>query len=119
MEDKHTGPDKPLALHFTVQAVEKLNEVVAGQPKPVAGLRLQLTGRPQGDFEHLLSIVEEGQEDAGDVRVEVGGLPVPVFEGRNVAYLNGLKIHYEYKGPAAAVSSTPTRTRSGLARRRW
>ncbi|MPZ49230.1 MAG: iron-sulfur cluster assembly accessory protein [Dehalococcoidia bacterium] len=100
MADKHTGPDKPVALHFTVQAVEKLNEVVAGQPKPVAGLRLQLTGRPQGDFEHLLSIVEEGQEDAGDVRVEVGGLSVPVFvEGRNIAYLNGLKIQYEYKGP--------------------
>jgi Fe/S biogenesis protein NfuA len=100
MVDKHTHPDEPLALSFTEQAVQKLNEVVAGQTKPVAGLRLQITGRQQGYFEHLLSIVEQGKEDPGDLRVTIAGLPVPVFiEQRNAAYCKGLRIHYQYKGP--------------------
>jgi len=86
-------------INFSNQAIKKLTEVVRGNPN-AAGLRLQITGRQQGAFEHVLSVVEQGKEDAGDLRVEVAGLSVPVFvEGRNAAYLDGLKIHYEYKGP--------------------
>ena len=100
MANKHTPQDESLALNFTEQAVEKLNEVVAGQTKPVAGLRLEITGRQQGAFEHLLSIVEQGKEDASDLRVEVVGLPVPVFvEQKNAAYFKDLRIHFQYKGP--------------------
>lgn len=86
-------------INFSNQAIQKLTEVVRGNPNAV-GLRLQITGRMQGEFEHLLSVVEKGKEVEDDIKVSVSGLRVPVFvEGRNAAYLDGVKIHYEYKGP--------------------
>lgn len=88
------------SISFTEDALQKLCEVIAAQPQPIAGLRLQITGRQRGQFEHVLSIVEHGKETAGDVTVSPAGLPVPVFvEGRNVDYLDGVRIHYRYKGP--------------------
>ncbi len=84
---------------FTNQAIKKLSEVIGSQPKPVAGLRLQIAGRLHGEFQHVLSIVERGQEDASDLSVQAKGLPVPVFiEGKNAPYLADLRVHYEYKG---------------------
>jgi Fe/S biogenesis protein NfuA len=87
-------------LNFTEQATQKLSEVVRGYGQPVAGLRLQIVGRQQGQFQHVLSLVEAGKENADDLTVHESGLPVPVFvERRNAPYLANVTIHYEYKGP--------------------
>src|SRR5947209_3032100 len=85
-------------ITFTDAASDKLREVMGGYPRPVAGLRLQVTGRGPDGIEHALTIVEEGSEPSEDVLVEANGLPV-YLEGRNVPYLNGVKIDYRYKGP--------------------
>ena len=86
-------------IKFSNQAIEKLTEVVRGYPNAV-GLRLEITSRMGGEFEHGLTVVEKGEEVADDIKVTALGLAVPVFvEGRSAAYLDGVKIHYEYKGP--------------------
>jgi Fe/S biogenesis protein NfuA len=88
------------SLEFSDRARAKLNEVVEAQRAPVAGLRLQITGRMRGEFEHVLSLVELGKEDPTDFRVQAAGIPVPVFvERRNSPYLDGIRIDYRYKGP--------------------
>ena len=88
-----------VSVRFTDQAIEKLNEVIRAN-QPVAGLRLQITGRQHGQFEHVLGLVEPGKVDAADAGVQVEGLPVPVYvESLNAEYLQGVRIHYRYKGP--------------------
>lgn len=89
---------EPPRLEFTDAASTKLREVIAGYPRPVAGLRLQVVGRGPEGIEHALTIIEKGKEEPDDVLVEANGLPV-YLEGRNVAYLDGVKINYSYKGP--------------------
>jgi Fe-S cluster biogenesis protein NfuA/Fe-S cluster assembly iron-binding protein IscA len=86
-------------IKFSNQAIEKLAEVVRGHPNAM-GLRLEITGRMGGEFEHRLTVVEKAEEVADAIKVTVLGLAVPVFvEGRSAAYLDGVKIHYEYRGP--------------------
>ena len=86
------------AIKLTKQAQKKLTEII-GEQSGVVGLRLQITGRMHGEFEHVLSLIEAGKEVADDIKVKASGLPVPVFvEGCNVSYLDGVKIHYEDKG---------------------
>jgi Fe/S biogenesis protein NfuA len=100
MTDLHPDEARGLSIGFTDEALAKLKEVVASQPRPVAGLRLQIVGRQHGQFEHVLSLVERGKEPGEDVLLRPQGLPVPVFvDGRNSAYLDGVRIHYRYKGP--------------------
>lgn len=89
------------SITFTEAALAKLSEVIAAHPSPNAGLRLQITGRQGGEFQHLLSIVEVGEQSSDDVAVDVDGLRVFV-ERRNVAYLNGVQIHYEWRGSNAS-----------------
>jgi len=80
-------------------ATAKLNEVVHNNPRPVSGLRLQITGRLHGELVQVLSLVEEGHEVADYIATTVPGLSVPIFvEAKNVSYLNGVHIHYSYKG---------------------
>ena len=99
MPDKKQ-PLSPPPPSLTNSALEKLNEVIKANQGPVAGLRLHLAGRMEGNFQHLLSIVEKGQEAADDIAFHVPGLPVAIFlEGHNAEYLGGVEINYEYKGP--------------------
>ena len=85
-------------IALTEAAKAKLSELIASYPEPVVGLRLKITGRGPEGLEHVLTLVEEGAEPDGDVVVEVDGLTVFV-EGSNVAYLDGVSVHYEDKGP--------------------
>ena len=86
------------AIKFTKQAQEKLTEVI-GQNSSTVGLRLQITGRTHGQFEHVLSLLEAGTEVADDIKVKASGLPVPIFvEGSNASYLDGVEVHFEDKG---------------------
>ena len=57
-------------IAFTDSAFAKLSEVIDNHPNPVAGLRLEIADRRDGQFRHLLSMVEEGAELPNDTRVE-------------------------------------------------
>jgi Fe/S biogenesis protein NfuA len=91
-------PAEPPAIRFTSAAVAKLREVIASQGRPPAGLRLQIVGRTHGQFEHVLSILEEGRASGDDLVVETDGLRV-YLERRSVRYLVGVEIDYQYRGP--------------------
>lgn len=90
--------DPPIRLTFTDAARGKLREVIEDYPEDVAGLRLKIVGRQADTFEHVLTIVEQGYEPEGDVIVQIDDLTVFV-EGENAAKLDGVTIHYEFKGP--------------------
>ena len=91
-------PGETPEISLTEDAKTKLNEVVENQPRPVAGLRLQIAGRINGEFQHVLSIVEDESLVEGDTVVEVESLRIFV-EPRSVAYVHDLQIHYAPKGP--------------------
>lgn len=78
---------------LTDPAAEKLSDIIEHHANPVAGLRLQISGRKDGNFQHLLSLVEDGAEQEGDLAVEAGGIRVYV-EARDVSYLDGVEIDY-------------------------
>ena len=85
-------------VRLTAVAVSKLLEVIEGHPNPVAGLRLQILGRQDGEFQHVLSMVEEGAQIADDLFVETAdGIGVFV-ERRNAHYLDGIEIHFADAG---------------------
>jgi len=88
--------DPQPAVAFTSDASSKLAEVIEGHPNPVAGLRLQITGRINGELQHVLSMVEDGAQIEGDIFIEADGIGVFV-ERRNVRYLDGIEIHFEDK----------------------
>lgn len=90
--------EQPPEITFTEAATLKLHEVINHHPNPVAGLRLQILGRTEDGFQHVLSLVEEGAEVEGDTVVEAADIRVFV-ESRNLRYLDGVEIHYEEKGP--------------------
>lgn len=84
---------------FTDAAAEKLSDVIGSHPNPVAGLRLQIMGRAEGQFQHILSLVEDGAQVEDDLVVETeDGIRVYV-ERRNARYLDGVEVNYAHKGP--------------------
>ena len=95
-----TKPDAAgeVTITLTKDAVKKLQELIAGYPEPVVGLRLKLAGRTAEGFEHVLTLVEEGAEPSEDPVVETDGLRIYV-EAENQEQLNGVSIHYQDKGP--------------------
>lgn len=96
MTDDQTAAEAP-EVKLTEAARDKLTEVIEGHANPVAGLRLQILGRAQGAFNHVLSLVEDGAEVADDIVVERDGIRIFV-ERRNAQYLNGVEVGYEDKG---------------------
>ena len=86
-------------VSFTSKAAAKLVEVIESHPNHVAGLRLQITGRSEGAFDHVLSMVEDGAQIEDDIFVETAeGIGVFV-ERRNVRYLTGIEINFMDQGP--------------------
>jgi len=82
------------AIRFTEEAFSKLSEVMDNHPNPVAGLRLEIAERSEGQFRHLLSLVEEGAELEADTEVDTpDGITVfiPTADAR---YLEGMEIHF-------------------------
>jgi Fe/S biogenesis protein NfuA len=93
------GDEAQPEVHFSTEAAEKLSEVIDAHPNPVAGLRLQIVGRAEGQFQHILSLVEDGAQVEDDLVVETPeGIRV-YLERRNAQYLQGVGIHYDNKGP--------------------
>ena len=96
MTDDQTAAEAP-EVKFTEAAHEKLTDVIEGHGTPVSGLRLQILGRAQGVFNHVLSLVEEGAEVADDIVVERDGIRIYV-ERRNAKYLSGVEVGYTDQG---------------------
>jgi Fe/S biogenesis protein NfuA len=89
-------PDTSVAephVRFTEAAHAKLTEIMAAHPNPVAGLRLQIVGRQGGQFHHLLSLVEEGAQAEGDLKVDADGIAV-FTDVRSAPYVDRIEIHY-------------------------
>ena len=80
-------------VHLTDAAAEKLSEIIEQHPNPVAGLRLEITGRQEGRFHHLLSLVEDGAQKDGDLPVEADGIRV-YLDPRSLSYLDGVEIDF-------------------------
>lgn len=93
-----TDPETTITIEFTPEAAEKLAAVIAAQGRPVAGLRLQIAGRAGGEFEHILSVEDRGRRSEADLRIEADELVVFV-DPRTAPYADGIRIHYEYRGP--------------------
>jgi Fe/S biogenesis protein NfuA len=88
--------DETPAISFTPEASERLHGVIESRGPTVVGLRLQIVGRAAGEFQHVLSLVEDARHVEGDVPVNVEGIDVYV-EGRNADYLDGVTIHFQEK----------------------
>jgi Fe/S biogenesis protein NfuA len=95
--DTNLNEQQP-AVAFTPEAIGKLNNVLAAQGRPVAGLRLQIAGRSGGEFEHVLSIEPRGARSETELVVEADGLRV-FIDARTARYANGIRIHFEDRGP--------------------
>ena len=93
MNEPSTDP----RVTFTDAAAEKLSEVIEQHANPVAGLRLQISGRQDGRLQHVLSLVEDGAEQEADLAVEAAGIRVYV-EPRDTAYLDGIEIDFTDDG---------------------
>lgn len=90
--DAPTGTS--VSITITDPAVERLQEVIAGQQMQIAGIRVAIVGRGPEGFQHSLSLIEDGEQDQSDQIVEIQGLTVLV-ESRNAAYLDGVVIDYD------------------------
>ena len=88
------GPD----VSMTDPAIERLKLLVenAGEP-PISGIRLQIARRNVDGFEHLLTMVDAGEEPEDDFELDFDGLTLFV-EPQDVEYLDGIAIHWEFKG---------------------
>jgi len=58
-------------------------------------LRLQIVGRDNGGFQHVLSMVEDGAQEqiADDLVIEADGITLYV-QPRDARYLDGIEIHF-------------------------
>lgn len=98
MASETEKPNSLPAISFTEAAVAKLTEVLASHGDPQAALRLQIAGRMHGEFQHILSLVEPRSQLPTDLVTEAHGFRV-FIEQRSAAYLDGVQVDYEYRGP--------------------
>jgi Fe/S biogenesis protein NfuA len=85
-------------VELTEAAYAKLTEVIDNHPNPVAGLRLEIAGRQDGQFQHLLSLVEDGAQIEDDLEVEADDLTLFV-SSRDARHLDGLTIDFVEPSP--------------------
>jgi len=90
-----TAQESSPAVRFTAETTAKLLSVIEGHPSAVAGLRLQIVGRENGVFQHVLSMVEDGAQEqiADDLVIEVDGITLYV-QLADARYLDGIEIHF-------------------------
>ena len=87
-------------INISQAAAEQIAAVIKNHENPVSGLKIQIQGRTEGKFQHLLSMVEEGAEPASDQSVEIqvegsnDGITV-FYPARDSFYLNDLVIDWE------------------------
>jgi Fe/S biogenesis protein NfuA len=91
------GDETTPVVRLTPEASTKLNEVMRQRGPQVAGLKLQIVGRADGEFHHVLSLVEDASLVEADDAIEVDGITI-YSEFRSARYLDGVEIHYVEKG---------------------
>lgn len=87
-------PDSTPTITFTDAARNKLESVLAVNGDEASGLRLEIFGRQEGEFQHVLSVVKTGGEPEGDLETDVDGMHV-FIEPKNARYLNGVEIDFD------------------------
>jgi Fe/S biogenesis protein NfuA len=88
--------EAPPTITFTTAAKDKLESVLAVNGDGVSGLRLEIYGRQEGEFQHVLSLVQSGKEPAGDIETDVDGMHLYI-ESKNARYLDGVEVDFEEK----------------------
>ncbi len=81
-------------ITFTDAAYSKLSEILDNHPNPVAGLKLQIAERSEGQFKHLLSMVEDGAQNETDAAIETADGITVFVPPHDVAYMDGLVIDF-------------------------
>lgn len=86
-------PDSIPTITFTDAAKNKLEGVLAVNGDEASGLRIEIFGRQEGEFQHVLSIVKTGSEPEGDLETDVDGMHI-FIEPKNARYLNGVEVDF-------------------------
>jgi iron-sulfur cluster assembly accessory protein len=78
-------------VHLTPAALSKVKEIMAQQPEPQAGLRVQVIGGGCSGFQYSMAF--EPQSGGEDSVLTLDGLKVFV-DSQSLAYLDGTEIDY-------------------------
>jgi len=78
-------------LSMTDKAQEKVKEILAGQPEPYAGLRVQVVGGGCSGFQYHMGL--EKQPNSGDEVLDLDGFKMFVDRG-SLIYLDGTQIDF-------------------------
>jgi iron-sulfur cluster assembly accessory protein len=78
-------------LSMTDKAQEKVKEILAGQPEPYAGLRVQVVGGGCSGFQYHMGF--EKQPNSGDEVLDLDGFKMFVDRG-SLIYLDGTQIDF-------------------------
>ena len=90
--------DRSPLVELSTAAIERLKTLIETVSGPeVAGIRLQILRRGPEGFEHQLTVVDDGHEPEDDDEIDADGIRF-FIEDRNSTYLDGVKVHYEFKG---------------------
>lgn len=85
----------------TDEALAKLQDAAENFPEPIAGIHLSLVGRGPEGFKHRLTLVDEGEEPAGDPVLALDGDLALFVEAANLDYLDGVTVHFDPADPQA------------------
>ena len=109
-------------INISQAAAEQIAAVIKNHENAVSGLKIQIQGRAEGKFQHLLSMVEEGAEPGSDQSVEIqvegsnDGITV-FYPARDSFYLNDLVIDWETAEDGTRVLSSRIPTHFGRTHR--
>lgn len=83
------------AIEVTPAAAQKLGEVLSQQGQVGAMLRVMVMPGPHGAFQYMLGVEEQAQEgdlvvEANAVRVLIDSDSLPLIEGSQIDYVEGL-----------------------------
>lgn len=85
-------------VSMTEGAIDRLSGLIKGEDgPPLAGIRLLILRRVEGQFEHQLTLVDAGREPEDDHVLNFDTFDLFV-EARNAEYLDGVEVHWEFKG---------------------
>ena len=85
-----------MAITLTSKAEEKVKEIMADQPEPYAGLRIQVVGGGCSGFSYRMGFDKSADEktdqtfEFGDLKVFVDRSSLLQLEGVEVDYVDGL-----------------------------
>lgn len=81
-----------MAIMLTKKAEDKVKEILAEQPEPYAGLRIQVVGGGCSGFSYRMGF-DKSFNDQGDTVFEFDGLKVFV-DKQSLLYMDGAEVDY-------------------------